>query len=403
MNICFLCADPGVPVFGRKGCSTHVRETCLTLIHLGHDVRLVCSNVEGDDADRANLTVVEVTPLRSKKLGFDLRHVLVDRRMHKAAEGLFRQWRPDAIYERYSLYSQTGIRLARKYRLPHLMEINAFMTHEQKNRIKLMPWARSVERRIFERARHVVVVSEPLREEVAKFRGGAETITRMPMAVDLSRFSPDIDGTEVRTRLGLDGRFVIGYVGTLTGWHGIKLLYDLARRLEGLGMENFTILVVGGDDKRVADNRRRVAEEGFSGKMKFIGPVPHRDVPSHIRAMDVALVPDTTYWSSPAKLFEYQGCGIPVLAPRYPAIEAAMDHRREGWLFTPCDVEEMARGAYELHKDPEARREIGARARERAAQDHSWESLGQNVTRILEEQASDLGRGGSPPGASLPQ
>lgn len=390
MKILFICADPGVPVFGRKGCSTHVRETVLTLLDQGHEVRLVCSNVEGDSGGRDRIPIIQVEPYRSRKLGFDLRHLLLDRRVHKAAEDAIAEWKPNAIYERYSLYSLTGTRLAHKWKLPHLIEINALMTKEQKDRIRMMPLAKIWEKRIFTAARHVVVVSEPLKQEIAAIRGTDAEISRMPMAVNLQRFSPSIDGGPVRREHGLGNKFVIGYVGTLTGWHGISLLYELAARMKGLGASDFAILVVGGDERRLAAHREKVQAEGLGDTLHFIGAVAHSEVPRYIRAMDAALIPDTTYWSSPAKLFEYQGCGIPVLAPRYPAIEAAMEHGEEGMIFAPRNVEEMAAHAFALYKDPEGRKRMGARAREKAAKFHSWEQLGQSVVEIFERQAGAL-------------
>lgn len=390
MKVLFICADAGVPVFGRKGCSTHVRETCLTLLKLGHEVRLVCSNTEGDDAGRDEISVIEVAPNRSKRLGFDLRHILLDRRIERAARAEIIRWSPGAIYERYSLYSRAGTNLAHEFNLPHILEINALMTKEQENRIRLMPLAQLAERRIFARARHVVVVSDPLREDVAVVRRSDREISKMPMAVDLEKFNPGIDASDVRRKYGLENKFVLGYVGTLTGWHGISLLYHLAEGLKGAGVNDFAILVVGGDDKRLAAHRQKVEEKGLTAEMMFIGAVPHSEVPHFIRAMDVAIVPDTTYWSSPAKLFEYQGCGVPVLAPRYPAIEFAMTHKKEGWLFTPENVEEMVAGAKALHDDPPLRKSLGASGRRRAEEFHSWEKLGRSVIDVFERQRKEL-------------
>ncbi len=390
MKILYLCADPGVPVFGRKGCSTHVRENCLTLMALGNDVRLVCSNSEGDDEDRGKLDLVTVRRYYSRKLGFDFRHILLDLRLRREAEKIIADWKPDAIYERYSLYSRAGTDLALRHRLPHLLEVNAFMTREQKDRIKIMPLARRVERRIIRRARHVVVVSQPLLDDVVALRGGTQTVTRMPMAVNVHRFNPTVDGASVRKNLGLEGKFVLGYVGTLTGWHGIDLLHQLAVMLKESGMNDFVILVVGGDDRRLLHHREKAKAEGLEDVLRFLGPVGYHDVPAHIRAMDVGMIPDTTPWSSPAKLFEYQGCGIPVLAPRHPAIEAAMVHGREGFMFEPRDVVQIAHWARHLHENPTLRIQMGRLGRNQAATHYSWEAEGRAILDILERQAVAL-------------
>jgi glycosyltransferase involved in cell wall biosynthesis len=354
---------------------------------------LVCANAGGDDRDVALLEIDEVTPYRSRRLGFDLRHLLTDRRVEKAAARLIGRWHPDAIYERYSLYSFAGARLARRYQLPHLLEVNAFVTRELTDRIRFMAAARAAERRIFRRARHVVVVSEPLAEEIAQLRGTAGEITRLPMAVNVHNFHPGRDRAGVRERLGLGVRFVLGYVGTLTGWHGIKLLYELVERLRGAGIGPFAVIVLGGDPRRLEEHRRRVKEAGLEEWLRFLGPVPHTHVPDYIAAMDVALVPDTTYWSSPAKLFEYQGCGVPVLAPRVPAVEMALAHGEDGLIFEPGNVEELARHAMTLYQDPQRRRAMGIMAAERAAKDHSWEASALQVVGIFERQIAARGSG----------
>ena len=40
MRIAYICADPGVPVFGQKGCSIHVQEVMRALAARGAEVEL---------------------------------------------------------------------------------------------------------------------------------------------------------------------------------------------------------------------------------------------------------------------------------------------------------------------------------------------------------------------------
>ena len=103
MRVLYVCADPGIPLYGRKGCSTHVRETCYVLRELGHEIKVLCSNIEGDKRDTPELDVEVVPPLTSRKLGFDLRRALLDRRIWKRLQQVVAEWKPDVIYERYSL------------------------------------------------------------------------------------------------------------------------------------------------------------------------------------------------------------------------------------------------------------------------------------------------------------
>ena len=48
MRIAYVCADPGVPVFGCKGASIHVREVIRALRQLNCDVELFATRFEGE-------------------------------------------------------------------------------------------------------------------------------------------------------------------------------------------------------------------------------------------------------------------------------------------------------------------------------------------------------------------
>lgn len=386
MKICYLCADPGIPVFGRKGSSTHVREACLALLEAGHDVRLICANAGGDSRGRDRIETLEVARPTSKKLGFDLRHALVDRNVSRALGDTVRSWRPDAIYERYSLYGRAGGRAARRFGLPHILELNALLSVELADRIRMPPLASAVERRIIRRARHVIVVSEPLRSEAAKLRNSDDEITMTPTAVNTERFNPEIDATGLKQELGLEGKFVIGYVGALTGWHGIKLLYGLVEELTKRGATDFVVFVVGGNPERLAKHRARTDERGLSDRLIFHGSVPHDEIPRAVRVMDVGLVPDTTPWSAPVKLFEYLASGVPAIAARYPAVEAAMDDGQEGLLFQPKSVAAMADAIEKAMGDPELLKTLGGNARERTVKDYSWGGAVTQIEAILKSQ-----------------
>ena len=110
--------------------------------------------------------------------------------------------------------------------------------------------------------------------------------------------------------------------------------------------------------------------------------------------MDVALVPDASPYASPTKLFEYMGCGMPILAPSLPAIERALHDGSEGALFEPRNVESMAEALRRLASDDSARAAMGRAARARAEKDHSWEGIARRIVDLFEKQKS-----GQEPGA----
>ena len=48
MRVAYICADPGIPVFGTKGASVHVQEVVKAMLSRGLDVTLFAQRLGGD-------------------------------------------------------------------------------------------------------------------------------------------------------------------------------------------------------------------------------------------------------------------------------------------------------------------------------------------------------------------
>jgi glycosyltransferase involved in cell wall biosynthesis len=388
MRILYLCPDHGIPVYGRRGCSTHVRETCYALQRAGHEITLLVSQI-GDDVElKRDLDILEIRPPQSRKLGYDLRNLLHNFTFYRAAKDLVNTGQIDAVYERFSLYSLVGTMLHRRFKLPRIVEVNAFLSVEHSDKLHFLRLARMAEKHIVRRAPALAVVSRPLHDSLVEMGVASERVFTMPMAVDTEHFHPDSESRKnIRSRLDLNGRYVVGYIGGLAAWHGISMLHDMAEEIRRRNAD-CTILVVGGTQVEVDEHRAEVARRGLGNYLIFAGSVPYSKVPGYINAMDAALVPDTNYWTCPTKMFEYQASAVPTIAPEYPAILESIQHGREGLLFKPRDLSQAVNCILKLGGDPEARRAMGENARQRVAATHSWQHNVESITSLYEAMRS---------------
>src|SRR5438552_14024176 len=124
MRIAYVCADPGVPVFGKKGSSVHVQEVVRGLLVQGAQVELFATRFDGEPP--AGLEGVRVHALPPLPRGEPCER----ERAALAANGglsaaLARQGPFDLIYERYSLWSFAGMDYALAHAIPGLLEVNA--------------------------------------------------------------------------------------------------------------------------------------------------------------------------------------------------------------------------------------------------------------------------------------
>jgi len=102
---------------------------------------------------------------------------------------------------------------------------------EQSLRYRL---TRGAETFLTRRVDAVVLICEGLRRELGGRGLPAERLYVVPNGVDITRFVPRASDDATRARLGLQGRTVVGYIGTFFGFEGVADLVE-ARRREGKG------------------------------------------------------------------------------------------------------------------------------------------------------------------------
>ncbi|MGC8739986.1 MAG: glycosyltransferase family 4 protein [Candidatus Sumerlaeaceae bacterium] len=381
MRILYISGDLGIEVGGRKGASTHIRETCRQLARRGHEVLLVTPCL--GQCEPQNFEVVTIEPLRAKWLGVDLRYVLLDKKIGRLLSQLIRQFRPDAVYERYALYQQAGQRLCSVSGLPRILEVNSILSEEMKHRLRFPGWAAHAERNIWARERAIICVSQLLRERICqqvKLLGGAiEHIIVSPVGVDPEQFHSAVPPADWR-KFGIHGKRIVGYTGTLTRWHGIDLLFDAAAVARDRCLP-ICFVVVGGEPEKVSSLRRKAWELGVGDQLRFLGSVPHEEIPSLLAGMEVCIIPDTQDWSSPTKYFEMAATARPVVAASVPAITEAVGGDGVGaLLFERGNARDMIEKLQRVLNDPLLASQLGERARERVLRHYSWDC---NIARIL--------------------
>lgn len=406
MNIAYLCADRGIPVLGHKGASVHVREMVGAFARTGHEVTLFCTQrgegnppppgecIELPAPEEPDMIAALVAELHleakasERTVRRELERLAHDRTLTARVLGALqlRERRPDLLYERYSLMHRSGVEIAAALDIPHILEINAPLVEEQARFRGLVQrdLAERIEHEIFNRADHIVAVSEAMKVH-AMGQGVAEScISVLPNGVDTSRFNTAIDKLLIRARHGLSGAPVIGFVGSLKPWHGIDLLLDafqIVRRQHA----DARLLIVG-DGPVMEKLRERVTRERLGRSVVLTGHVPHDEIPAYLAAMDITVAPyqpQQDFYFSPMKVIESMATGRPVVAPRIGQLTELVEDGVTGRLYSPGDTSACAAAISDLLHNPLARRAMGQHAAQRARTAFSWDSNASRVTALV--------------------
>jgi glycosyltransferase involved in cell wall biosynthesis len=212
-------------------------------------------------------------------------------------------------------------------------------------------------------ADRVAVLTNFQRKHLLERGVPAGKISRIRNLVDVAEAASSLGGgDEVRRSLGLEGKTVLGYVGSLHRRTGLE---DMIRVLPFL--DKAALLVVGDGD--AAEELKELAKgTGVQDKAVFVGRVPHAQVWRYYSAADVLLCP---LEDSPAnlavdhmKLYEYLATGRPVIAARVGSVLEVIEDGVNGLLYTPGDLEELSDKISFLASHPEKASELGSAGRE---------------------------------------
>jgi glycosyltransferase involved in cell wall biosynthesis len=380
MRIAYVCADPGVPVFGRKGCSIHVQELIRAFLRRGAQVDLFAANHAG--APPPGLENVRLhrlpalpkgDPAARERGGLRANQSL---RTALAAAGTF-----DLIYERYALWSFAAQEYAQSTGSPGLLEVNAPLIGEQqlyRGLVDLAGAARTTAR-CMRAATAVAAVSEEVADYAAGFGVARERVHVLPNGVDPARFPPGRPAALPAP----DGVFTVGFVGTLKPWHGLPALIAACDKL-ARSQVPLRLLIVGDGPERAA-LEADLAARGCCDIAYCTGAVAPEQIAGLLASMDVAVAPypqlDQFYFS-PLKLFEYMAAGLPVVASRVGQVERVIRHGVTGLLCPPGDAEALALALGRLWSDPALRARLGRAAREHVCRNHTWDAVAERVLAL---------------------
>lgn len=338
----------------------HIQEIVQAFRVLGHEVEVAALAGEGvpgappGPASRGSRRL-PAWLYEILSLGYNLYGYLLLRRTAKA-------FQPDLLYERYSLNTFCGVWMARRLRIPMILEVNAPLAHEQEKlgQLAFRRLARASERWICSNSTRTIVISEVLRDRLAEAGVPRERMAVVVNGVDPKRFHRDVSGEEIRRRHGLEGKLVVGFVGWFRKWHGLERLLEAFRDAR-LADANARLLLVGDGPAR-PDLDRFVAENGLGTAVVFTGPVGHAEIPAYVAAMDVAVQPSAPEYACPMKIVEYMAMGKCVVAPDQANIREIVDDGHGGLLFALEDTAALAKALVRVLDDPVTREALGRQA-----------------------------------------
>ena len=190
----------------------------------------------------------------------------------------------------------------------------------------------------------------------------ASKIKLLPFSVDCEVFKPRPENKGPGTRK------TIGVVKGMELTYGIEYLIKAIPYI-AKEFKELEVLIVGGGD---SEPYQRIARElGVKNFIKFVGKVPHGDVPQYLALMDVFVMP-TVYESFGVAALEAQSMEVPVVASNVGGIPEAVSDGSTGILVEPKNPKAIADAVIRLLSDDALREKMGKNGREFVLKNYNW-------------------------------
>lgn len=287
----------------------------------------------------------------------------------------------------------TAVKTARKLGIPSIYEVRGLweVTRGSRN----PEWAKSNMYRYIARmeadaakgATKVFAITAALKGEMVRRGVEAEKISIVPNGVDSSRFTPIPRDEELAQELGLVGKTVIGYVGSVLDYEGIELLIEAAERMSR-SREDFHVLIVG-DGAELEKFQSHVTENCLEHVVTFTGRVPHEDVERFYSLIDITPFPrmplPVCEMVSPLKPFEAMAMGKAVVASNVAALEEIVTPGMNGLLHEKGSSESLQEQIQRLLDDKALREVLGTQARDWVVKERDWSALATSIAETYAE------------------
>lgn len=313
-------------------------------------------------------------------------------------EGVLKDKSISFVYQRSALNSYAGVKYALRHNLPFVLEYNGsevWISNKWGGRkLKASSLSEKIEMLTFEKADLITCVSAPLKDQLIELGIDANKIIVNPNGVNPEMYSPDVDGRDIRKKIGIsDSTVLIGFIGTFGPWHGAELLVQAFASL--VNDKNLSVpihLLLVGDGLKMPDVKNVIQLSQIESKCTLTGIVPQVQGPKYLAACDILASPQiknpdgTPFFGSPTKLFEYMAMGKAIVTSDMDQMAEIFEHEKTALLCEPGDVSMLAAALKTLAENVELRKRLGEAARKDVCEKYTWQIHTSKIVNALKDK-----------------
>lgn len=233
---------------------------------------------------------------------------------------------------------------------------------------------------LFSQSDYVIGASQVLVDNVIKYGGSCDKTSFIGSGVDVEKFNPTIDGSEVREKYcKKPNEDIILCPARLDPVKGVRYLIRAIPYI--IKQNNTAKFLIVGDGPEMERLNQEVVRLQIVNRVTFTGRISNSEMPKYYAASDIVVLPSLIEATSIAGL-EAMATGKPLVGTRVGGIPRIIADGKTGILVPPRNPEELAHAITSLLSDKGKRTTMGLKARKRAESEFSWQIIARKIQDI---------------------
>jgi glycosyltransferase involved in cell wall biosynthesis len=236
---------------------------------------------------------------------------------------------------------------------------------------------------LYRNAAAITCVTQSFVDDVVSKGASPGRVHFLPNGTIPELFNPERRDDELRRRLGLEGKFVIGFCGNHGVAQGLPEILEAARLLKDHDQFRFLFIGEGPVKSRLLEIQAR---ENLHNVL-LLPQVPITEITPYINASDIMLVPlkrdDIFTAFIPSKMFDFMACGKPIILSVNGEARAILEAAGCGVYVEPDNPQALATALTKLAENPERLSAMGQRGRDYVLQHYQRDQQAERLEEIL--------------------
>jgi glycosyltransferase involved in cell wall biosynthesis len=244
-----------------------------------------------------------------------------------------------------------------------------------------------LERRVVKNAAKIITYNELGKNRFMREYGvNSDDIVVIPKPVDTKKFDPKISGDNFRKKIGIEGKFVVGYYGRLDRNKGSEHLIYAAKKIHEMGLNDIVFMFVGGN---IIDSDAKfiksLVQKFDLDNLHFTGMLAHNEMSQAYAAANMVVYPDVTNLPGfSTVLAESMAMGKSiVIGIKGFEMATPIKHEETGIIIPPRNVGEIVNRVLQVRDDSELRRKLGANIRKFTEENMDWNVVAEKYYEIF--------------------